>query len=78
MNVINKWGNSLGVRIPQEVAKEIGLKVGSVVEVTVIDGNVVILPIVRKDTLADLLEGVTPDLIGGEVDWGHPIGAEVW
>jgi antitoxin MazE len=78
MNVINKWGNSLGVRIPQEVAKEIGLKVGSIVEVTVIDGNAVILPLVRKDTLADLLEGVTPDLIGGEVDWGHPIGAEVW
>ncbi len=78
MNVINKWGNSLGVRIPQDVAKEIGLKVGTPVNVIVIDGKAVILPLPQKETLTDLLEGVTPDIIGGEVDWGDPVGAEVW
>lgn len=78
MNVINKWGNSLAVRIPQPLANEVGLKVGSLVEVIVVDGKVIISPIAKQYTLDDLLEGVTPDLIGGEVDWGEPVGAEGW
>jgi antitoxin MazE len=77
-NIVNRWGNSLGVRIPQLVANEIGLKVGSLVDVTVVDGKAIISPIEKKYTLEDLLEGVTPELIDGEYDWGEPVGAEVW
>jgi antitoxin MazE len=77
-NIVNKWGNSLGVRIPQPVANEIGLKIGSVVEVTVVDGKAVISPLKKKYTLDELLEGVTPELIDGEYDWGQPVGREAW
>lgn len=77
-NIINRWGNSLGVRIPLPVANELGLKIGSVVDVSVVDGKAVISPIKKKYTLDDLLEGVTPDLIDGEYDWGQPVGNEAW
>jgi antitoxin MazE len=77
-NIVNRWGNSLGVRIPQPVANEIGLKIGSVVDVTVVDGKAVISPIKKKYTLEELLEGVTPELIDGEYDWGQPVGMEAW
>jgi antitoxin MazE len=77
-NIINRWGNSLGVRIPLPVANEIGLKVGSVVDVTVVDGKAVISPVGKKYTLGELLEGVTPDVIDGEYDWGKPVGNEAW
>jgi antitoxin MazE len=77
-NIINRWGNSLGVRIPLPVANELGFKIGTVVEVTIEDGRAVISPVKKKYTLAELLEGVTPDLIEGEYDWGQPVGNEAW
>jgi antitoxin MazE len=77
-NIINRWGNSLGVRIPLQVANELGFKIGTVVDVTIEDGKAVISPVKKKYTLAELLEGVTPDLIEGEYDWGQPVGNEAW
>jgi antitoxin MazE len=77
-SIVNKWGNSLGVRIPQNVAAEIGLAVGTVVNVEVIDNKVIISPRQKKYQLDELLVGVTPELIGGEYDWGAPVGREVW
>ncbi len=77
-NIINKWGNSLGVRIPQTVANELGLKIGTIVNVEVVNGTAVISPIRKKYTLEELLAGVTPELVGGEYDWGQPVGGEVW
>jgi antitoxin MazE len=69
-SIVNKWGNSLGVRIPQTVAAQVGLAVGTVVNVEVIDNKVVISPAQKKYQLEELLVGVTPELIGGEYDWG--------
>jgi antitoxin MazE len=77
-SIVNKWGNSLGVRIPQNVAAEIGLAVGTVVNVEVIDNKVIISPRQKKYQLDELLVGVTPELIGGEYDWGAPVGREIW
>ncbi len=77
-NIVNKWGNSLGVRIPQQIATEVGLEIGTVVEVKVVDNNIVISTVKKKHTLEDLLIGVTPELIGGEYDWGEPVGNEAW
>jgi antitoxin MazE len=77
-NIINRWGNSLGVRIPLPVANELGFKIGTIVDVTVEDGKAVISPIKKKYTLSELLEGVTPDLIEGEYDWGQTVGNEAW
>jgi antitoxin MazE len=76
--IVNKWGNSLGVRIPQPVANEIGLIVGTEVNVEVVNNTIVISPVKRKYQLEDLLVGVTPKLIGGEYDWGESVGKEIW
>jgi antitoxin MazE len=77
-SIVNKWGNSLGIRIPQTVAVEVGLAVGTVVNVEVVDNKVVVSPCQKKYQLDELLVGVTPELIGGEYDWGTPVGKEVW
>jgi antitoxin MazE len=76
--IINKWGNSLGIRIPQPVANKVGLTAGMAVTIEVVDNTVVISPVQKKYQLNELLVGVTPELIGGEYDWGEPVGAEVW
>jgi antitoxin MazE len=77
-SIVNKWGNSLGVRIPQTVALEVGLAVGTIVNVEVIDNKIVISPHQKKYQLEELLVGVTPELVGGEYDWGAPAGREAW
>ena len=78
MSVVTKWGNSLAVRIPKNLASQINLKEGSSISITVKEGNIVISPKRKKYTLEELLEGTSPDDFGGEIDWGEPVGVEVW
>ena len=74
-----KWGNSLGVRIPKAAAEASRVREGSVVEVTARKGEIVIRPVrKRRYRLADLLKGITAENCHGEVDWGRPVGREIW
>jgi antitoxin MazE len=77
-STVSRWGNSLGLRIPQEAAERLKLTSGSRVSVELHHGAIVVRPIRKKWTEADLLRGVTPDMVGGEIDSGGPVGKEVW
>jgi antitoxin MazE len=65
------------VRIPQHVANEVGFTVGTEVNVEVVNNTIAISPVKRKYRLEDLLVGVTPELIGGEYDWGEPVNRDI-
>jgi len=76
---IQKWGNSLGVRIPKNVAQEARIQEGTSVELRVEEGRLIIAPQnKRKYTLAELVDKITPENMHGETDWGPPVGKEVW
>jgi antitoxin MazE len=76
---IGKWGNSLGLRIPSWVAEQIHLNEGDEVTLSVEGSRLVITPVTRrKYTLSELLEGMSEDNLHSEVDWGEPMGREVW
>jgi antitoxin MazE len=76
---VQKWGNSLGVRIPRGLAEEVGLGAGTEVSLTVKDGELVLRPFVpSRLRLADLLSGVTPDNIHACIDSGDAVGAEAF
>ena len=76
---VQKWGNSLALRIPSSVAKEIRLRQGSAVEVVIEDGEMIVKPAkTRKLSLAQLLKGVTKENRHAEQDWGAPVGKEIW
>ena len=75
---VQRCGNSLAVRIPRAVADKARLEDGTLVDVSLIAGAVVVRPISRTPTLDELLEGVTHENIHGEVDWGPPVGKEIW
>lgn len=76
---IQKWGNSLALRIPKTVAQETSLDNGSVVNLTVEEGKVVIAPVRKtKYNLEDLLQGVTKKNIHPSVDTGPAVGQEIW
>ncbi len=76
---VQKWGNSLAVRIPRSFAAEVKLEQDSVVDVSLVDGKLVILPVSKPQlTLNDLLAGVTESNLHGEIDTGLATGKEVW
>ncbi len=76
---VQKWGNSLGLRIPKSLAEEAGVEAGSTVDVSVRDGDLVVKPVRRRRyRLSDLLRRVSSKNIHGEVDAGKPRGREVW
>ena len=75
---IQKWGNSLGIRIPKAYAYEARVSAGAIVDVRVIDGNIVLQPVSQQYDLEDLLANISDDNIHAEIDTGSPIGNEAW
>jgi antitoxin MazE len=76
---VQRWGNSLAVRIPKPFALEIGLEQNTLVSVSISDGKLLLEPIIEpKYTLEQLLAGVTEDNLHREVDTGEAVGNEVW
>ena len=76
---VQKWGNSLALRIPKAVAEIVGLTEGREVELVVEDGRLIVKTTrQRKYTLEELLAQVSEENRHDEVDWGPPMGNEVW
>lgn len=76
---VARWGNSLAIRLPQHLAKEIHFTEGVEVDLIVIDGNLVIKPRIRKRySLEDLIAAITPENLHTEVESGIVVGNEVW
>lgn len=74
---IQKWGNSLGVRIPKVIADDLELVNGSEVELLEDSDKIIIQPH-RKLNLNDLLSAIDDDNLHGEVNSGEPVGKELW
>ncbi len=76
---VQKWGNSLGLRIPRSFAAEAQVEAGSIVNISVENGSLLIRPVhQRKYSLSDLLKKVTSRNLHGEVQTGEPVGREAW
>ncbi len=76
---VSKWGNSLALRIPRPLAIEAGLDENSSVELSLVEGKLVISPRHQvKYNLEQLLAQVTEENIHYEVDTGPALGEEVW
>ncbi len=76
---LQKWDDGVGLRLPKPLLEQLRLKEGSKVDVKVEVNRLVIEPVHRRRyTMAGVLEGFTPDDRPGEVDWGPPVGREVW
>lgn len=76
---IQKWGNSLAIRIPKAFVKEAGVAYGTSVELSVDEGRIVIVPRQEPEyRLEELLKGVTKRNLHDEVTTGDSVGQEVW
>lgn len=75
---VKKWGNSLGIRIPQSFAIQIGLQENSLVDLELKSGQLIIKPKSRRYSLNQLLSKVTTSNVHEETDWGYAVGNEEW
>lgn len=73
---IQKWGNSLGIRIPMPLSSQLKLKAGSLVDIKVEDDHLVILP--RKYSLQAMLDNITNENIHTPVFIDTSTGGEEW
>jgi antitoxin MazE len=78
MATVQKWGNSLAVRIPTALAQQLQVTDGANVELEVRDGQLVVRP-TRRQTLSlkDLLQNCKPSQLHGELEFGPDLGREV-
>jgi antitoxin MazE len=76
---VQKWGNSLALRIPKSFANEVGLQRETSVEISLDDGKLIVTPVSKpKPTLKQLLAKISKDNLHPEVDTGTAVGNELW
>jgi len=76
---VQKWGNSLALRIPKSFATEAGLCEGTAVDLSVAEGKLVVQPHAEEPlSLDSLLAGITDENLHGEWDTGPAVGKEIW
>lgn len=76
---IQKWGNSFAVRLPKVVTQKLRVGVGTKVRVDVDKRRIIIQQVPKKrETLEDLVAHITPETRHKKIDWGGPVGKEIW
>lgn len=76
---VQKWGNSLGLRIPRSMTERLSVEAGTIVEIEVVGDQITIRPIVRQAcSLQELLAGVSDENLHSTLEFGAPTGQEHW
>ena len=76
---VQRWGNSLALRIPKAFALDAQLENDSMVEISVVDGQIIVKPVSAPSwSLDELLAGVKKNNIHQEIETGSAAGNEVW
>lgn len=75
---VQKWGNSLAVRIPKPFAEGAGLRPSTEVDVSLEKGALRLVPVRPRWRLDQLLSKVTKRNRHAEVETGFVAGREAW
>jgi antitoxin MazE len=78
--VVQQWGNSLAVRIPRDIARESQIGRGTCIEMSIANGNLILTSLSKRRSysLASLVKKITSANRHPEIDFGKPVGREVW
>jgi len=75
---VQKWGNSLAVRIPKNITKDTSVTEGSNIDIMVENGNIILSPRKKEYSLKELLNNITIENIHSEISTGDQTGGEIW
>ena len=78
-STVNNWGASLGIRLPADFAKAIQLKPNSPINISLENERIIITKVKKRRTISEIFEDNPCSFIKDqEIDWGEPVGDEVW
>ena len=76
---LKQWGNSSGILLPKELMSRAGIKQNDTLDADVVDGKIILTPGFRHRSLKERAEEYGGNLnLSDEIDWGEPLGSEVW
>jgi len=76
---LQKWGNSLGIRIPSNILKSLDLKSGDSVNIKEEDDSIIITKIKNnKISLEERIKSYEGSNLSKEFEWDEPQGREIW
>ena len=76
---IQKWGNSQGVRLPKVILEDLDMKEGEEVEISTQNNTIIIKRSTKKrKTIQELFANYEGDYKPEDIDWGKPVGGEIW
>jgi antitoxin MazE len=74
---LRKWGNSLAIRIPKDMANTLCIQYDSMVELNIVDGALILEP--KKETrLENLISKINKENLHSEINTGESMGNEEW
>lgn len=77
--LVQRWGNSLAVRIPKTFAEEISVREGDEIEMRITRGRLVVIPRPAPEyNASDLIKGIHQSNLHKEVSVGDRRGQEAW
>ena len=78
---VQKWGNSQGIRLSKEILNQANILIGDELEVVTTEDQLVVKPVYKirgKYKIEDLVAKLPANYQVEELDWGKPVGMEVW
>lgn len=73
---LKKWGNSMGLRIPANIMEDGHFVIDQEMDIQLENGCIIVKPVEAGVTLAQMVEGISPDNLPEEIDFGGPQGQE--
>ena len=74
---LKKWGNSLALRIPKDIATTLDVDNNSLMELDIHDGVLTLSP-KKENGLEALVLQINSENIHKEIDTGESVGNEEW
>jgi antitoxin MazE len=79
--ILGRWGKSLALRLPHEIASKLNLREGEIVEVDAGGDSIIIQRAKHQYTIEELFAGRSPEewraTYAGAYDWGPDVGREI-
>ncbi|SFV71436.1 Programmed cell death antitoxin MazE [hydrothermal vent metagenome] len=75
---LKKWGNSLALRIPKDIATTLSIEYNSIMELAVVNGVLILKPQRKSTRLEDLVSQINSQNLHQEVSTGRSVGNEEW
>lgn len=75
---LQKWGNSQGVRIPKSLIDSLHWNNDEKLSIVADNNKIIIEPVQKRKNITELFEGYDEVYTPEKIDWGQPVGKEIW